>query len=120
MRVQGRLAQLAWAYLELKKSQVDPRNRQVNAVGRFAQLIQKYRLYHIRRHRLLVTASWGRLARKYTRYKEGVRRVKIVGKLCKFIRRYVNHRDMADQQVLRDDEEAAYQSPSSDRRRALK
>ena len=119
MRVQGRLAQLAWAYLELRKSKEDPRNRQLNAVGRFAQLIHKYRLYHVRRHRLMVTARWGKLARKYARFKEGVRRVKIVGKFSKFIRRYVNYREMAEQQVLRDDEEAAYQSPSSDRRRAL-
>ena len=124
VRVQGRLAQLAWKYLEFKEKD-DPRNKKVNAIGRFAQLIQKYRLYCIKRHRLRVMGKWSKLVRKYLELKgndENVgvaalevkeesnddqvskgkreRRLMVLGKLAQLLRRYALRR-FAEQRLER-------------------
>ena len=60
------LARIAWSYLSLKTNK-----RKLKVVGKFAQLIHRYKLFAMRNYSLRVQGRLIKLVRKYILHKDG-------------------------------------------------
>lgn len=65
LKVHGKLAQMAWRYLAM-----NTRPKRLEAYGRFARLVNKYRLYHLKMARFARIRAWGRFYQGLTNIEE--------------------------------------------------